>query len=144
MVDPRDFRYDQKNPPPGLTPQVNPPVPIAPPTNVGAPTKLVVSAKEKLSLSPEQQKKRLLLLEEMKQTIADIVPSPSEANKEESSEQEENVITPDADQSQSSIDPYKLSLMEALGSPEMKSIRFGVIGTGQCGGRLAEQLFQFG
>lgn len=137
MTDPHEFRYDKKTPaqtghekpPAGLVPTVNPvqTPPVTPPPAI----------KDKVVLSQEQQKRRLTLLSEMRESIAEIVPQPP-------AEKQEGEQTAESQPVSAPASSGVMTLMEALGSPAMKSIRFGVIGTGQCGNRLAEQFFQFG
>lgn len=131
--DPKKFRYDDapqhKAPPEGLKPEVNKP-------------------KKKAKLTLEQEERRKKLLSQMKDDIA----------KQEEAEQKEVTIddsqlpfdveehhpADDAPKEENDISKYRMDLAKALETPEMKSIRYGVVGTGQCGGRLAEQFSRFG
>lgn len=126
--DPQRFNYT--DPPAGLKPTVNaepPPTPTAPETPPGA--------KTVPPLSEEQKKRRLVLLDEMTQHVADVVPvSPGT----------ENLEKPILESAAGDMAIYKTALIEALASPDMKSIRFLTIGSGQCGGRIAEQFYRFG
>lgn len=139
-TDPKKFRYDSvpkhKTPPEGLAPEVNP-------------EKKEKAKPSKKELTPEQEERRKKLLAQMKDQI-------SEQEKAEQAEQEENAqpsnLPYDIEDhhpaeeipEESEIGKYRMTLASALETPHMKSIRFGVIGTGQCGGRLAEVFARFG
>lgn len=139
--DPKKFRYDSapqhKKPPEGLAPTVN----------KGGDKKEEKSKKE---LTAEQQERRKALLAKMQQNIQ----AEEEKEQDEQSTLEQANLPYDhedhhpaedvPEEEQGEISKYRMTLSDALGAPHMKSIRFGVIGSGQCGGRLAEQFARFG
>lgn len=146
--DPKKFRYDQqspghKNPPAGLRPIVSTHTPIP----------IVTS-----SLTKEQSERRKKLLAEMTKTIEmeekktsseTLTPNPKNLPFDLEMEHPagKDIIMEEQKQEKkedSTISKYRISLSQALETPEMKSIRYGVIGTGQCGGRLAEVFARFG
>jgi len=128
---PQNFRYDQTRPPAGLKPTLNTTPPAKAP-EVPAPLETEGPAK----LPDRLEKRRLLLREEMRQVVAENVPISTE-------ERSAPEVVPEQPKA-NSLDKYKAPLIEALSSPEMKSLQFGIIGTGQCGGRIAEQFARFG
>jgi cell division GTPase FtsZ/intein/homing endonuclease len=152
--DPKKFRYDQqsaghKNPPAGLQPVI---------VSTPAPAPTVTKA-----LTKEQTERRKRLLAEMTKTIEmeerantsseTPTPTPNSKNLPFDLEMEhpagKEVVMAEQEQKlekaeDSTISKYRISLSQALETPEMKSIRYGVIGTGQCGGRLAEVFARFG
>lgn len=128
MNNPKDFRYDKRTP---MQPVVN-------------------MQTTKPTLTEEQQEKRKKLLKQMQETV--------EKDTGQNNEEEQLAKAalpfdyeakhpgedyPDENEN-SEMSRYRITLSQALETPEMKSIRFGVIGTGQCGGRLAEQFSRFG
>lgn len=131
--DPKKFRYDSvphhQKPPEGLAPQVNEEKPKS----------------EKKTLTAEQQERRKKLLAQMKD---EVTKEEEEAQAEQPSnlpyDVEEQHPAELVEEPESEISKYRVSLSNALETPHMKSIRFGVIGTGQCGGRLAEVFARFG
>jgi cell division GTPase FtsZ len=138
--DPKNFRYDQslghKTPPAGLQPVVSE-------TPVGVPPKK--------TLTEEQQERRKQLLTEMKSNIAKSEtekPTPPDKNNlpydVELTHPAAKIKPEPESENENAISKYRMSLSKALETPDMKSIRYGVVGTGQCGGRLAEIFARFG
>lgn len=133
--DPKNYRYGQhKAPPEGLAPIVN------------------QKDEEKASpprknLSKEQQEKRKKLLAKMQEAVKEQdeqVEQQSLRDNQLPYDVEDKHPAEDFEEETSEISKYRMTLSAALETPEMKSIRFGVIGAGQCGGRLAEKFHSFG
>ena len=118
MTDPTKFRYDNNVPPAGLKPTVG-----------------------KKPPRPDFSAQREVLKEQLKQVVSQPKKPKSSLFDLELKHPAEGYEDP---MDNTTVNKYKMPLSEALQSPDMKSIKYGVIGLGQAGGRIAEQFWKFG